>query len=103
MNTPMLIVAAPASLAAARLVYSTSVRLMKMSEKSMPPVINPIGGMMISLTSDVTMLPKAAPMITPTARSNALPFTANSLNSLMIFMITIRMGHLHAPSGTGVC
>src|SRR5215218_8618262 len=44
----------------------------------------PIGGMMTSSTSEVTILPKAAPMITPIARSRTLPRTANSLNSLNI-------------------
>src|SRR5438270_10163693 len=38
--------------------------------------------MMRSLTSESTILPKAAPMITPTARSTTLPLTANSRNSL---------------------
>src|SRR3954470_414024 len=38
-------------------------------------------GMMISPTSEVTMPPKAAPMMTPTARSTTLPFMANSRNS----------------------
>src|ERR1700730_14665921 len=38
-------------------------------------------GMMISPTSEVTMPPKAAPMMTPTARSTTLPFIANSRNS----------------------
>src|SRR5271166_2296627 len=41
----------------------------------------PIIGMMMSLTSPSTILPKAAPMITPTARLSALPLRANSLNS----------------------
>src|SRR6187401_3581475 len=50
-------------------------------EKSSPPVSKPIGGIRMSFTRDVTMLPKAAPMMTPTARSMALPLTANSLNS----------------------
>ena len=36
--------------------------------------------MKMSPTSDETMLPKAAPMMTPTARSKALPLTANSWN-----------------------
>src|ERR1700757_3458909 len=57
-------------------------------EKSSPPVAKPIGGMRISLTSDVTIPPKAAPMITPTARSMALPLTANSLNSFHILLIS---------------
>src|SRR6185312_10931618 len=38
--------------------------------------------MMMSLTSESTILPKAAPMITPTARSTTLPFIANFLNSV---------------------
>src|SRR3954469_7802699 len=38
-------------------------------------------GMITSPTSEVTMAPKAAPMITPTARSTTLPFMANSRNS----------------------
>src|SRR6185369_14144773 len=38
-------------------------------------------GMMMSPTSEVTMAPKAAPMMTPTARSTTLPFMANSRNS----------------------
>jgi hypothetical protein len=38
-------------------------------------------GMMTSPTSESTILPKAPPMITPTARSITLPLTANSLNS----------------------
>src|SRR5689334_12983227 len=38
--------------------------------------------MMMSLTSDVTTAPNAAPMMTPTARSRTLPRIANSLNSL---------------------
>src|SRR6267154_68239 len=37
-------------------------------------------GMMMSPTSEVTMPPKAAPMMTPTARSSTLPFIANSRN-----------------------
>src|SRR4051812_138695 len=41
-------------------------------------------GMMISPTSEVTIAPKAAPMMTPTARSTTLPFIANSRNSFSI-------------------
>jgi len=41
----------------------------------------PIGGMMRSFTSESTILPKAAPMMMPTAMSTTLPRTANSLNS----------------------
>src|SRR5512142_1963525 len=39
--------------------------------------------MMMSATSESTILPNAAPMMTPTARSTTLPLTANSRNSLM--------------------
>src|SRR5262249_1155701 len=38
-------------------------------------------GDMISPTSELTMAPKAAPMITPMARSTAFPRSANFLNS----------------------
>src|ERR1700733_8839725 len=41
-------------------------------------------GMMMSLTSESTILPKAAPMMTPIARSTTLPRIAKSLNSLSI-------------------
>src|SRR4051812_4054706 len=41
----------------------------------------PITGMMRSDTIELTIAPKAAPMITPTARSTTLPFSANFLNS----------------------
>src|SRR6266403_2602187 len=57
-----------------------------MSEKFTPPMISPSGGMMTSPTSDETIFPKAAPMMTPTARSTTLPFMANSLNSDAMLM-----------------
>ena len=56
------------------------------SEKSTLPISRPIGGMMIFSTSAVTILPNAAPMTTPTARSMTLPRMANSLNSLIMPM-----------------
>src|SRR5205807_8949897 len=52
-------------------------------EKSRPPTSLPTMGMMTSLTNESTILPNAAPMITPTARSTTLPFIANSRNSVM--------------------
>src|SRR5438874_9673065 len=39
--------------------------------------------MMMSLTSESTIFPNAAPMMTPTAKSTTLPFSANSRNSVM--------------------
>src|SRR5438874_7078670 len=53
-------------------------------EKSRPPVSKPTGGMRMSLTSELMIPPKAAPIITPTARSTAFPLIANSLNSFHI-------------------
>src|SRR6185295_13987294 len=50
-------------------------------EKSSPPVSSPIGGIRMSFTSELMIPPKAAPIMTPIARSMALPLTANSLNS----------------------
>ena len=41
-------------------------------------MIAPMIGMMMSATSEVTIAPKAAPMMTPTARSTTLPLIANS-------------------------
>ncbi len=50
--------------------------------KSIPPVRTHTRGMMISPTTDETILPKAVPMTTPTARSMTFPFIAKSRNSL---------------------
>src|SRR5580700_5394412 len=47
-------------------------------------------GMMTSPTSEVTMAPKAAPMMTPTARSTTLPFIANSRNSFSTLKTFVR-------------
>src|SRR4029077_18981165 len=49
-------------------------------------------GMMMSPTSELTIPPKAAPMITPTAKSTTLPRMANSLNSLSIFPLPLDFG-----------
>src|SRR5262245_42888039 len=49
--------------------------------------------MMTSLTSEVTIVPNAAPMMTPTARSTTLPRMMNVLNSLS-------MGFSPCPSGS---
>src|SRR6476469_7642047 len=50
----------------------------------MPPVTAPITGMIKSPTSEFTIPEKAAPMMTPTARSTTLPRSANFLNSSSI-------------------
>src|SRR5436190_22291803 len=54
--------------------------------KSIPPMARPMGGMITWSTRLVTILPKAPPMITPTARSMTLPRARNSLNSLPMLM-----------------
>src|SRR5438132_2402324 len=57
---------------------------MNRSLKSTLPSARPRGGMTMSFTSEVTMAPKAAPIITAMARSSTLPRMTNSLNSLSI-------------------
>src|SRR5262249_5773672 len=52
-------------------------------------------GMMTSPTSDETIAPKAAPMMTPTARSTTLPRSANFLNSSN--MVGLPKGSAHTP------
>ena len=52
--------------------------------KFIPPVSMEMMGIIISLTKDVTILPKAPPMITPIAISKTLPLKANSLKSFNI-------------------
>src|SRR5688500_5591945 len=53
-------------------------------EKSTPPNANPMGGIRMSSTNEVTILPNATPITTPTAKSTTLPLMMNSLNSLYI-------------------
>src|SRR5207248_1102801 len=47
-------------------------------------------GMMTSPTSEFTIAPKAAPMMTPIARSTTLPFIANSRNSFSTLEPSVR-------------
>src|SRR5712672_3661710 len=60
-------------------------------EKSTPCSMSPIGGMMMSSTSEPTIFPNAAPIMTPTARSITLPRMANSLNSLNMELSLLRL------------
>ena len=53
-------------------------------EKSTRPSTRPSGGISTPSTSVVTILPNAAPMITPTARSMTLPRAMKSRNSLWV-------------------
>ena len=45
----------------------------------------------MSSTNEVTIFPKAAPIITPTARSITFPLDINSLNSLNINIISLQI------------
>src|SRR6185436_12120484 len=81
-NMPTLSVAAPASCAALSVGNGPPRSVTNTFVKSTPPSKSPIGGIRMSFTSESTILPKAAPMTTPTARSMTLPRIANSLNSL---------------------
>jgi hypothetical protein len=56
----------------------------KRVEKSTLPSARPIGGMMISATSEVTILPNATPIMMPTALSRTFPRIAKALNSFSI-------------------
>ena len=47
--------------------------------------MRPMIGIRMSLTIESMILPKAAPMMTPIARSTTLPRIANFLNSWSIF------------------
>src|SRR5689334_6612976 len=67
---------------------------MKRFEKSIAPRPSPITGMKTSLTSDVTILPNAAPMITAIARSSTFPRRMNFLNSANMFALLSRSVYL---------
>src|SRR5688572_16379174 len=56
--------------------------------------MRPTTGITKSSTSELTILPKAAPMITPTARATTLALTANARNSEAVL--------IEDPSGSGV-
>lgn len=79
------IVGAPAACASANVAYDVPVlRLMKKLEKSKPPRTTPMGGMIMSFTSEFTILLNAAPITTATARSSTLPRVTKSRNSFHI-------------------
>src|SRR3954471_6186761 len=58
-----------------------------MLAKSIRPSSSPIGGMTMPSTRSVTILPNAAPMMTPTARSMTLPRARKWRNSFQTFVI----------------
>src|ERR1035437_661904 len=59
-------------------------------EKSTFPRTMPMGGMMMSLTSEFTTLPMARAMITPTARARALALSKNSRNPATQTLLGLR-------------
>src|SRR4029077_9903908 len=60
-------------------------------------------GIMISLTSEATIAPNAAPMMTPTARSTTLPRIANFLNSSSMIRPSVAIGLLRRhPKRTAI-
>src|ERR1700679_469939 len=69
----------------------------KRLEKSRPPVSQPSGGVMTSLTSELTMEVKDAPTTTPTARSTTLPRMANFRNSSNIDPLSAKTLVRRAP------
>src|SRR5215831_4546895 len=81
-------IGAPAVFAAASDGNVFSVRLRYMLEKSTLPSTSPIGGMITSFTSEVVILPNAAPITNPTARSTTFPLIANCLKSDRIDMVS---------------
>src|SRR3990167_2284505 len=78
-NMPRFQVVTPAALASAMELKCRSVseRGMKKLLKSTLPTTSPKGGIRISSTSEVTILPKAPPIMTPIARSMTLPRMMN--------------------------
>ena len=71
----------------------------------MPPrKITPMIGMMMSLTRESTIRPKAPPMITPTARSMTLPRAMNSWNSFSILRFSFALpAPGSAPRSNAAC
>jgi hypothetical protein len=67
------------------LVVSVAVfSVIEKEEKFIPQSNNQIGGIIISVTRELTIFPNAPQIIIHIAISITLPFTANSLNSLSI-------------------
>ena len=57
--------------------------------KSIPPITTPITGINRSSTTEDTILLKALPITTPTAKSITFPLSINSLNSFIIFFMIL--------------
>src|SRR5208282_991315 len=89
---------APAALATARVGKALPERLRYKFEKSTLPSTNPISGMITSLTSEVVILPNAAPSTKPTAKSTTFPLIANCLKSESIDMTRNLLASI-LPSG----
>src|SRR5882757_6756515 len=68
--------------------------------KSTPPRAQPMGGMMMLLTSELTTAPSETPMMTPMARANALDLVRNSRKPLMADLDSV-LDHLRETLGLG--
>ena len=73
---------------------------MKASEKSGLPMTAAMRGLMMPSTRASTMFLKAAPMMTPTARSTTLPREMKSLKPLIIGKLLVVFGR-RGPPGAG--
>jgi hypothetical protein len=85
-NNQYFIAGAHASSKALKDSYFLSEREIYKFEKSTFHKIKPIGGIIIFVTNDFTIVAKAAPNINHTAISIALPFKRNFLKSLSIIL-----------------
>src|SRR5450759_3217351 len=78
-KTMTTLINAPYRIATSVLGSADALRTTCSCEKSRLPRREPMGGMMMSLTSELTTLPTATPIITPTAKARALALSKNSL------------------------
>ena len=86
-KSPIAITGTPSAFASASVDTGVELSGMKKFDKSIPPISNPIGGIIMFSTNDDTIFPNAEPIITPIAMSIMFPRIAKSLNSFNIFML----------------
>ena len=74
----------PAFLSASKVLGTLSGAVPRTTKRLVKSILPPKGlemrGTTMSLTKESTILPKAPPIMTPTARSMTLPLTAKALN-----------------------
>src|SRR5512146_1863991 len=99
MNRPQVMATVLPSLSVPRTVW--------IDEKSIPPRAQPMGGMMIPLTSCVTTPPSAAPRMTPMASARAFDLVRKSRNPLIVASVlddlreVLRLGDPAGDLGLG--